>query len=121
MTEQVTAHKTSDGKLFEDEAQAEAHESRMIAMRVLVPLLNSCPLTLSSFDVSDLVEYMVDHREAFVRALMGQDDGDAEDPDPDDDRDTLDTSTLDPEEPPPVDEKATFPNVPRPDDDDVPF
>lgn len=74
MTVQIIAHKTSDGKVFEDEAQAEAHESRLIAMKELVPLLSctDCPLVLSSFDVSDMVEYMVDNRAVFIRALQGQ-------------------------------------------------
>lgn len=88
MTSQIIAHKTSDGKIFEDEALADEHESRLIALREVTRLWGRAemPLVLSSFDASDLTEYLVNHRDEFIRALQGQDNvGDADDPpDPED-------------------------------------
>lgn len=74
MTESVTAYKTSDGKLFEDPAQADEHEARIIAYRRVAALINSTqnPINMSSFGASDLTEYLVENRAEFISALSGE-------------------------------------------------
>ena len=69
----IEAFKTTDGKIFEDEAEAEAHDTRLAAMVLVGELLDSpnCPIHMNSFDRSDLIEYMVLNTDRFVDALSG--------------------------------------------------
>jgi hypothetical protein len=72
VAEQIVAFKTEDGQVFTDQAAAAEHETRLVALREVASLLRASEVLRSSFDVSDLAEFMVTHRATFVAALEGQ-------------------------------------------------